>query len=127
MRKKRKKKGENLFFFSSGPHFDNRREQNKIVSERKKMDPQLLNSLPEEDKTKMVAMIETMQTRDRWVEFVRACVCVYNDDEEEEDCVCEFIFLLRAAVILFSTLLFFFVIWKSIASLRCETQQQSNE
>ena len=29
------------------------------------MDPQLLNSLPEEDKTKMVAMIETMQTRDR--------------------------------------------------------------
>ena len=65
MRKKRKKKGENLFFFSSGPHFDNRREQNKIVSERKKMDPQLLNSLPEEDKTKMVAMIETMQTRDR--------------------------------------------------------------
>ena len=58
------------------------------------MDPQLLNSLPEEDKTKMVAMIETMQTRDRWVEFV--CVCVYNDDEE--DCVCEFIFLFRAAV-----------------------------
>jgi hypothetical protein len=32
---------------------------------RIKMDPQLLNSLPEEDKTKMVAMIETMQTRDR--------------------------------------------------------------
>jgi hypothetical protein len=49
------------------------------------MDPQLLNSLPEEDKTKMVAMIETMQTRDRWVEFV--CVC--ND---YEDCACEFIF-----------------------------------
>jgi hypothetical protein len=35
-------------------------------------------------------------------------VCIYNDDEE--DCVCEFIFLFRAAVILFSTLLFFFVI-----------------
>ena len=37
----------------------------QIDSESKKMDPQLLNSLPEEDKTKMVAMIETMQTRDR--------------------------------------------------------------
>lgn len=29
------------------------------------MDPQLLAMLPEEDKNKMVAMIETMQTRDR--------------------------------------------------------------
>ena len=36
------------------------------------MDPQLLNSLPEEDKTKMVAMIETMQTRDRWGDEFRS-------------------------------------------------------
>jgi len=29
------------------------------------MDPAVMNSLPEEDKNKMIAMIESMQTRDR--------------------------------------------------------------
>jgi hypothetical protein len=58
------KKNKNRFF--SLRHFftpDTQDAQRHIT--RIKMDPQLLNSLPEEDKTKMVAMIETMQTRDR--------------------------------------------------------------
>ena len=46
-------------FYTRDTHKDTSQEEDII------MDPQLLNSLPEEDKTKMVAMIETMQTRDR--------------------------------------------------------------
>ena len=46
-------------FYPRDTHKDTLQEKDII------MDPQLLNSLPEEDKTKMVAMIETMQTRDR--------------------------------------------------------------
>ena len=46
-------------FYARDTHKDTLQEKDII------MDPQLLNSLPEEDKTKMVAMIETMQTRDR--------------------------------------------------------------
>ncbi|CAL6283692.1 unnamed protein product [Bathycoccus prasinos] len=61
------------------------------------MDPQLLNSLPEEDKTKMVAMIETMQTRDSlrmYNNLVEKCFseCVNSFrrkslEKDEERCV----------------------------------------
>ena len=59
------KKQKSIAFLAFGTFYtpDTQDAQRHIT--RIKMDPQLLNSLPEEDKTKMVAMIETMQTRDR--------------------------------------------------------------
>jgi hypothetical protein len=60
-----RKKQKSIAFLAFGTFYtpDTQDAQRHIT--RIKMDPQLLNSLPEEDKTKMVAMIETMQTRDR--------------------------------------------------------------
>lgn len=61
------------------------------------MDPQLLAMLPEEDKNKMVAMIETMQTRDSlrmYNNLVEKCFseCVNSFrrkslEKDEERCV----------------------------------------
>jgi hypothetical protein len=60
-----KKKQKSIAFLAFGTFYTQDTQDAQRHITRIKMDPQLLNSLPEEDKTKMVAMIETMQTRDR--------------------------------------------------------------
>jgi hypothetical protein len=59
------KKQKSIAFLAFGTFYTQDTQDAQRHITRIKMDPQLLNSLPEEDKTKMVAMIETMQTRDR--------------------------------------------------------------
>ena len=59
------KKQKSIAFLAFGTFYTRDTQEAQRHITRIKMDPQLLNSLPEEDKTKMVAMIETMQTRDR--------------------------------------------------------------
>lgn len=62
--KTRERKKTKIAFLAFGTYTPDTQDAQRHIT-RIKMDPQLLNSLPEEDKTKMVAMIETMQTRDR--------------------------------------------------------------